>query len=116
MNDEGDVPLPYREGRADLPDRRRYVVRVVGAAVIGTAAVFGCVFIWILSNLRIHPTATPPPVHWEFPAMCTLGALGVLLAIGAAAWRRGDRSIPLGLLIGVGVGALCEGFCFAAFS
>lgn len=116
MSDDPREPLQYREGRADLPDRRGAILRAAGAAMLSAAAVFGCVFVWITSNLRIYPTTRPAPTHWQFPTVCTLAALAVLLAIGVRAWRRGDRWILLGLLIGVGIGALCEGICFAALT
>jgi hypothetical protein len=112
---EPGAPLEYRDREADQPDRERQQLRTVGAAAIGLLTVFGCGVVWVMWNLQLGgPPTTPPPLEWKFPTLCSAGALALLLALGTAAWRRGDRTIPRGLLIGTSLGLLCEGICFAA--
>ena len=103
--------LTYRDGRADRPGRARQQLEATGAAGLALLAVVACVVVWVMSNLQLGQN--PPPLNWLFPTLCSAAALLGLGALGAIAWRRGKRHVTLGLMVGLGVGLLCEGVCFA---
>jgi hypothetical protein len=105
-------PLEYRDRQADRPGTERQQLRTVGAAAIALLTVLACGLVWVLWNVQIG--GPPQPLEWKFPTLCSAGALAGLTLLGVLAWRREDRAAVRGLLIGTGLGLLCEGLCFGA--
>jgi hypothetical protein len=112
---EAKPPVPnYIALRDDAAVRERENGRRWAGTWMTAGAVMGTVFIWIGSNLQIHPVrGRPVPVDYFGPTLVTLAAAAVIGGIGIWYWKReGSKAFLIGTLIGLGVGALIEGTCF----
>jgi hypothetical protein len=106
----GDVqPLEYRNPADDKPARARHVWATAAGVIMGTAAVLVSVFSWIIVNIESDR------INWIAPLAVTVTAFGLPGAIAAYLYNlRGNKFFFYGLLIGVLLGLLVEGVCFAA--
>jgi hypothetical protein len=113
---QDDRPLvpSYIAPHDDAAARERENDRKRAGMVLSAGAVLGTVFIWIISNLEIHPApGRPTPVEYVGPALVALVAIVVIGGIGVWYWKReGSKAFLIGAVIGLGIGALIEGICF----
>ena len=110
-------PIDYRDWKLDAPQRRRFVVQMVGGAFAGAMVVSISGVPRGMAN--VHYTSATQPLawqtthfDWEVPLCFTTICLTVL---GISVWiahRSGRRGFVLGSFCGAGLLALVEGICF----
>jgi hypothetical protein len=110
---DSPTPLNYLSPRDDIAARRTRRRLIIGGAITSCLTVFVSVFVFILGSLDFHAAGAGPP-HLIRNALIL--PVFFSLAVGgltAFQYFRGRRAFALGVLIGLGVGALIEGTCFA---
>ena len=123
-SDQPDPPIdpPDRQALNYFPPQedqelraQRMKQRLAGAA-FSCLIVFASVFVFSLSTLKLG-RGGPLPLQQNLIAMLApVVAIGIL--VGASAYQhfvRKRRWVVQGVLIGIGIGALIEGACFAFF-
>ena len=103
--------LDYRPPRDDAPAAASHVAAAVVGGIMTCLALWGTVFVWIVSNLSLR--GRPQPIEWVFPSIVTVAAIVFVGGMLWGAWRRGNRTAFAGILVGLGAGLLTEGICFS---
>ena len=112
---ESPPPLNYLAPRDDIAARRRRRALIIGGAIASCLTVFASVFLFILLSLDFHAAGGRPP-HLIRNALIPPVFFSLMLGgLTAFQYFRGKRAFALGVLIGLGIGALIEGACFAIF-
>jgi hypothetical protein len=95
--------------------RRNEPARAILGGLLGTGSVLGLVFLWIVFGFGAAEANRKGA--YTIPCVTTLAVVGMVVII-ARQQRITYRSkaFLLGVLVGVGVGLLIEGACFAAAS
>ncbi|HEY8665861.1 MAG TPA: hypothetical protein VIL86_04305 [Tepidisphaeraceae bacterium] len=101
----GQEPLSYRAAADDAPTRRRQNMVRLGGILSGAAYVWGVAFIWIITSI-----GDGRPMYGLVAAV--VGA-AVVFGISRAAKTDARKIFWQATLIGIGIGVLVEGGCFA---
>lgn len=105
--------LNYISPRDDPERAARETLRARVGAIVSTIAVLSLAFYWLTNNLWFGPVANRPPPSYLGPTIATGIVLIMLVGMALLLYSR-DRSTAFakGILIGVVIAALIEGFCF----
>jgi hypothetical protein len=98
----------------DDPERaKQETMRARIAAILSAIVTLILVFHWLTNNLWFGPVSNAPPPTYGGPIIATAIAFLILSSTGLWYYTH-DRSTAFfkGILIGIGIAALIEGFCF----
>jgi 4-amino-4-deoxy-L-arabinose transferase-like glycosyltransferase len=108
-------PLDYETAPTAQQRHARDVRDFILAALFATVATMAIGFLWIICNLRIGALGPPPSQRIGFPLACATAVGGLLVWIAVHRWRRRrSKAFALGLLVGLAIGLLIEGFCITS--
>ena len=105
--------LNYISPRDDPERAARETLWFSVAAILTTIVVLILVLYWLLNNRYVGAAMKHPPPTYLGPMIAT--GLAVAILGGTALWqytRHSSTAFAKGILIGLAIAALIEGFCF----